>query len=1451
MSVDLIKVLQEDLDCSNHIIEENISIKLLKIQYLKKSNKLKIVIKSVKNLTDNIKDKIKEIVGKKLGEFENIDLICYKDISDVTLEEVSKKYWTEIVNVISSYAPVCRDCLLESSKKVDEDRLYICYGNKFMLGLLKKKSMDKIISREIKNIFGIKCTVILNYNKNFQEHNYFEHMDNEERNFIKKVIDDKSILLNNENKVKQNDHTYTKDNIKEKRSSSSYSPKIQKSSDSSVIIGRSINENIVDIRSVNETSGVVAICGDIFKKEIIETKTGRKIVTFFITDYTSSIVVKFFPRPKEADKIIDEIKEGLYCKVRGEAINDPYAKEVVIMAKDIVKSSKIEKMDTAEEKRVELHLHTQMSAMDAVTSTSDLVKRAAKWGHQAIAITDHGVVQAYPEAMEAAKSNNIKVIYGIEAYLVDDGVPIVINEQNRNLNDTYVIFDIETTGLSSINDKIIEIGAVKIEDGTVVDKFSEFVNPQIEIPLNIVELTSITDDMVENAPTIDKVLPKFMKFIGDSVVVAHNASFDTSFIKNNCINQGLEFKNPIMDTVSLCRFLFPELKRFKLDTVAKHLGISLENHHRAVDDAKATCDILLHCFKLLKEREILNLLDLNKQFLNNVDIKKQPTYHLIILVKNQVGLKNLYKLVSKSNLEYFFKKPRMPKSLIMKYREGLIIGSACEAGQIYKEVLKGNTEDGLKDMLSFYDYLEIQPIGNNMFMVRNGMVKDVEELKNINKKICEIGEKNKLPVAATCDVHFMDARDEVFRRIIMSGQGYSDADDQPPLYFRTTDEMLKEFEYLGEEKAKEVVVYNTQKIANMIEDVKPIPDETFPPKIEGAEDEIREMTLKKVHSIYGEKLPDIVQKRLDKELSSIINNGYAVLYLIAEKLVKKSYDDGYLVGSRGSVGSSFVATMSDITEVNGLPPHYVCPNCKYSEFFEDGSIGSGADLPDKQCPKCGSDLRKEGHDIPFETFLGFAGDKEPDIDLNFSGEYQAVVHKYTEVLFGQGHVFKAGTIGTVAEKTAYGFVKKYLDQKNMQVSQAEIERLSRGCTGIKRTSGQHPGGIMVVPSDNEIYNFTPIQHPADDTNTDIITTHFDYHSISGRLLKLDILGHDDPTVIRMLQDLTGLNPKTIPLGDKKVMSLFTGTEALGVTKEELGCEVGTYGLPEFGTKFVRQMLVDTKPKTFADLVRISGLSHGTDVWINNAQYYIKEGYTTLQNCIACRDDIMIYLLHKGLPPKTAFTIMEKVRKGKGLSEEHEAVMRENKVPDWYIESCKKIKYMFPKGHAVAYVMMAVRIAYFKVYYPKAYYATYFTVRADEFDAEIVVKGEEAIKRKMDELYAMGNNMTQKDKGLLTILELSYEMHKRGIKFLKVDLYKSHAIKFLIEGDGIRLPINALQGVGENAAKSIVEAKKQGEFISKEDLRLRAKVSKTVIETLENHGCLKGLPETNQLSLFNL
>ena len=1448
MSNEFVKQINRSIKSDDNL--NDLEFEITKFQLLKKSNTLRTIIKSKDQLSEEQKKIIKQYIKKAIGFEINIEIMYYIDISDITLKQVLDQHWNHVCEKIIEKHPVLKEVLLNSRIVIEGEKIIIKNGSEFLCTFVNKKHIDRDIKGYIKSFFGINSLVEVKYDESLANKNYNDEKLNENKEIAKKVIETMKAQAAQEKPVKkESSDNKHKSNGGNKGGYEKKSYKDEPKNENT-ILGRNIQGDTIDISSIDMGSGIVTISGDVFKTDIFETKTGRIILTFFITDYTSSIAVKCFLRDKDKEHVLENVKKGLYCKVRGEATMDPYAKEVVIMARDINKLTKIERMDTAEEKRVELHMHTTMSSMDAVTAASKIVERAAKFGHKAVAITDHGVVQAFPDAQIAAKKNNIKVIYGVEGYLADNGTPIVINGHEESFDDEYVVFDIETTGFSSKNDKIIEIGAVKLKDGEIVDSFSTFVDPKVNIPYKITELTSITQNMVNGQPTIDEVLPKFMEFVGDSVLVAHNAAFDVGFIKKNLMDMGKTLKNPVMDTVPLARYLYPDLKKVKLNLVAKHLGISLENHHRAVDDAKATAEILKFSFKKMKEEmDIHDVKTLNEKYLSNIDVKKLPLHHIIILAKNQTGIKNLYKLVSMAHLDYFARRPRLPKSIITEYREGLIIGSACEAGQLYKAVLEGKTDGELKEIASFYDYLEIQPIQNNEFLIRKGNVKDEDELRELNRKIYDLGKEMDKPVVATCDCHFLDPNDEVFRRIIMAGQGYGDADNQPPLYFRTTNEMMKEFEYLGEEACREVVIENTQKIADMVEVVKPIPDETFPPKIEGAEEEIRNMTMNKVHSIYGENLPEVVQKRLDKELNSIINNGYAVLYLIAQKLVAKSLEDGYLVGSRGSVGSSFVATMSDITEVNGLPPHYVCPNCKKSEFFLDGSISSGADLPDKNCPECGTKYIKDGHDIPFETFLGFEGDKEPDIDLNFSGEYQAVVHKYTEVLFGKGYVFKAGTIGTVAEKTAYGFVKKYLQERGLVVSQAEIERLTIGCTGIKRTSGQHPGGIMVVPNDNEIYNFCPIQHPADDVNTDIITTHFDYHSISGRLLKLDILGHDDPTVLRMLQDLTGLDPKTIPLNDPKVISLFTSPDALGVTKEELGCEVGSYGLPEFGTKFVRQMLVDTQPKSFADLVRISGLSHGTDVWLNNAQYFIKEGYTTLKDCIATRDDIMVYLMYKDLTPKTAFTIMEKVRKGKGLSEEDEALMREKNVPDWYIESCKRIKYMFPKGHAVAYVMMAVRIAYYKVYYPEAYYTTYFTVRADDFDADLICKGEEAIKAKMEELNSLGNNISVKEKGLLTILEISYEMYKRGLNFLKVDLYKSEATKFKIEEDGIRPPLNALQGVGDNAAKSIVECRINGEFISKEDLRIRSKVSKTVIETLDNHGCLEGMQESNQLSLF--
>lgn len=1440
MKEDFLKKIYLEIN-SDEILEDK-EIKIKKIQYFKKSNILKVIIKAKEVLNDKEESFVKKIILKNLGVTVDVELRCYKEVSGISTDDILNKYWMEVVLDIIQRIPLSREVLTSKNKSIENNKIYIEYGSEALIKHLKNKDIENRIKCQIEDIFNTRLLVELRFNPLLEDENYEEQKIAETKKLVSDVLDGKVMLSG---ATKQEETKKPKEQPKYQKQTYKREPKGE-----NTIYGRNISIEAIKISEIDETSGYVAVVGDIFKTEMIETKTGKIILTFFITDFTSSISVKCFLKPQETEEVLENVKKGLYCKVRGEAVFDTYSKEVILMCRDIVRMKKIERMDGAAEKRVELHLHTSMSTMDGITSAGKLIDRAVKWGHEAIAITDHGVVQAFPEAQICAKKTGIKVLYGVEGYLVDNGVPLVLNEKGNTLKDTFVVFDLETTGLSPINDKIIEIGAVKIQNGSIIDNFSVFVNPERNIPYKITELTSINDDMVKDAKVIEQILPEFMNFCEGSIIVAHNAAFDTAFIKKSCRDLQLEFDFSVLDTVPLARFLYPELKRAKLNVVAKHLGISLENHHRAVDDARCTAEILLKCFeKLEDEMNIHDLKTLNSEFISNFDIKKQPSFHIIIIAKNQEGLKNLYKLVSDAHLNNFFKAPRTTKSSLAENRDGLIIGSACEAGQLYKAILEGKTDSELKEIIQFYDYLEIQPLGNNQFLLDKEIVKSEEELKLINKKIYDLGLECNKPTVATGDVHFLEPEDEAFRRIIMAGKGFKDADNQPPLYLKTTQEMLKEFSYLGEDIAREVVITNPKLIADSCDIIKPIPDETYPPKIDGAEEDIKNMTLTKVHSIYGQPLPEVVQKRLDKELNSIINNGYAVLYLIAQKLVAKSLSDGYLVGSRGSVGSSFVATMSDITEVNGLPPHYVCPDCKHSEFFTDGSVSSGADLPNKKCPKCGAEYIRDGHDIPFETFLGFEGDKEPDIDLNFSGDNQGDIHKYTEVLFGQGYVFKAGTIGTVAEKTAYGYVKKYLDERGLRRSNAEIERLTIGCTGIKRTTGQHPGGIMVVPRDNEVYNFTPIQHPADDSESDVVTTHFDYHSISGRLLKLDILGHDDPTVLRMLQDLTGVDPKTIPLNDEGVISLFTSPDALGVTKEELKCEVGSYGLPEFGTKFVRGMLVDTQPKSFADLVRISGLSHGTDVWLNNAQYYIKEGYTTLKDCIATRDDIMVYLMHKGLEPKLAFTIMESVRKGKGLKESDEKKMKEHDVPDWYIESCKKIKYMFPKGHAVAYVMMAIRIAYFKVHYPLAYYATYFTVRADDFDSDLICRGEAAVYQKLSELYELGNSASVKDKGLITVLELSFEFYKRGFKLLKVDLYESLAVKFKIEGDALRPPINSLQGIGDNAAKSVVEARVNGEFISKEDLRIRTKISKTAIETMTAHGCLDGMSDTNQLSLF--
>jgi len=1222
-----------------------------------------------------------------------------------------------------------------------------------------------------------------------------------------------------------------------------------------ILLGKVFTGNVTYLSQLPENDEIVMIRGTILSVDIRELKNENVLVSLDMTDYTYSVTIKFFIKKDKWEGVSVHIKKGISLRVRGLLEYDSFIQERIIKAKDIIKidGMRVIRLDTSEEKRVELHAHTQMSRMDATVNVSELIARAAKWGHKAIAITDHGVVQAFPDAATAAKKNNIKVIYGVEAYLVDDLGAVVQNSKNQTLDDTYVVFDIETTGFIPGKNRITEIGAIKIKAGEIIDRFETFVNPEIAIPQQIVELTGITDEMVRHAPKIESAIKAFLSFAGDSVLVAHNATFDTSFINYFASQLGLAVAHTVLDTLGLSRLLLTQLSRHKLNQVAEYLEVELKNHHRAIDDAMATAQIFIKLSQKLKNIQIETLDELNHYATREMDIKKLTTYHAIILVQSQKGLFNLYNLITKSHMDYFFKKPRIPKSVYKKFSEGLIIGSACEAGELFKALLENKPQEQIDNIIHFYDYLEIQPLGNNAFLLEKGKVQSYEEIKNINRKIVDLGKKHNKKVVATGDIHFLDPDDEVYRRIIMTGQGYSDADHQPPLYFHTTDEFLKEFEYLGKEDAYEVVIRNPNILADSIEMIKPIPDETFPPKIDGADEELVEITTRKAIELYGDPLPKPVKDRLERELGSIIKNGFAVLYIIAQKLVWKSLADGYLVGSRGSVGSSFVATMATITEVNPLAPHYICRKCKYSEFDSENvkkfAGGSGCDMPDQVCPMCGNMLAKEGHDIPFETFLGFDGDKEPDIDLNFSGEYQASAHAYTEELFGSSHVFKAGTIGTLAEKTAYGFVQKYLEGKNMKVSKAELGRLINGCTGIKRTTGQHPGGLMVVPRDNDILNFCPVQRPANDMKSTITTTHFDYHSISGRLLKLDLLGHDDPTIIRMLEDLTGVKATQIPLDDKRTMSLFTTTETLGITREEINSEVGSLGIPEFGTKFVRQMLVDTKPTTFSELIRISGLSHGTDVWLNNAQELVRQGVANLSEVISTRDDIMVYLIIEGVEKMASFKIMECVRKGKGLTEEQEAEMRQAGVKQWYIDSCKKIKYMFPKAHAAAYVMMAFRIAYFKVYYPEAFYAAYFSIRAKgNFEYELMCHGKEIVDRAIKDL-EQTQMLSTKEKDTLTVLELVREMYARGIKFKTMNLYQSDSERFIIEEDGILPPFNSLQGLGDTAAKNIVEKRKRGEFLSVEQFRLETKVSGTIIEVMKKNGILDGIPDTSQLTLF--
>ena len=1470
-----IKEVFNDYNLENNLIDTKIE----NINLYKKTNKLQIKVVSSKQISIKEIESFEEYLVNRFRVIKAFIDINYED--GIIINSSIESDWKDIIRYIAKKEPVGKAILNNSTVSVNNSKLTV---NLFMRGaaFLIAQKFDKGLEHLLLNLYNKQYEIeFIEIFSVEDEKKLIEKRDEEERKALielekQALIDietrkeEKRLEAEKEKQRKQEEEERLKENLRKQNPElaakieayQNKDPEMQ-GEESPLIYGRSLTirtdlVKIDDIPTEESTELKVCVDGEILSGSIDsrEIKNEKVILMFNLFDGTSTIACKAFLEKEKLKPIKDRISKAKGLRIEGVAKYSPYSKEVEIMANTILESTGIKKekrMDNSDIKRVELHMHTQMSQMDAITPCADLLKRAISWGWKSIAITDHGVVQSFPEAHKFLEKTgaDLKVIYGVEAYFVPDKDPCVVNSKNQSIDTEYCVFDLETTGISHITEKITEVGIIKIKNGEIIDTFECFVNPEKPIPQKVVEVTHITDDMVKDAETIDKVMPKVLEFMGDSVLVAHNADFDIGFMKYNCEQLGLKFEYTHIDTLRLAKAIFPEFTKYKLGIIADKLGIKVDVAHRALDDVKTLVAVFKEMIERAKDKKAKTIDDFDNVF--ETDFKKLPSYHAIILAKNYIGLRNLYKLISYSHLNYFYKKPRILKTMFNKYREGLILGSACEAGELYRAIVAGKSDEELEEIASYYDYLEIQPLRNNEYMIREGIVEGEEKLIEFNKKIVELGDKLNKLVVATCDVHFMDPQDEVYRRILQAGQKYDDADNQAPLYLRTTEEMLKEFEYLGKEKAYEVVVTNTNLVADMCEKIKPISPEKCPPHIPGCEQMIKDIAYKKAHELYGDPLPEIVQTRLDKELDSIIKNGFSVMYIIAQKLVWKSNEDGYIVGSRGSVGSSFVANMTGITEVNSLRPHYRCPNCKYSDFTDYG-VKNGFDLPDKNCPKCGHKLDKDGMDIPFETFLGFNGDKEPDIDLNFSGEYQAKAHKYTEVIFGKGTTFKAGTVGTVADKTAFGYAKNYFEERNIHKPNAEIARISAGCVGVKRTTGQHPGGIIVVPKGREIFEFTPVQHPADDPKSDIITTHFDYHSIDQNLLKLDILGHDDPTVIRMLYDLTGIDPTKVPLDDKETMSIFSSTKALGVTPEQINSEVGSFGIPEFGTKFVRGMLVDTRPTTFAELISISGLSHGTDVWLNNAQELINQGTVTLSEAIGCRDDIMVYLMKKGLEPNHAFKIMETVRKGKALKDpekwaEYVKMMQEHDVPDWYIKSCEKIKYMFPKAHAAAYVTNAFRIAWFKVHKPMAYYTAYYTIRADEFDSECMIFGKEKVKAKMKEIDNAGNAATVKDKNMYSILEIVLEMYERGIKFLPIDLYKSHSTKFLMEEDGIRPPLNSIPGLGTIAAEGIYKARLEEPFECIEDMQSRSKIGKSVTELLDKFGCLKGMTKSNQLSLF--
>ncbi|MBP3480255.1 MAG: PolC-type DNA polymerase III [Clostridia bacterium] len=1348
--------------------------------------------------------------------------------------DFNAEHWGDLMQEIKFKNPAANGFLNDSEFKIEGEKILISVSHG---GIELLKEMN--LAREISEIFRLRYGV--GYNVEFTAKSNVDAVPGS--NFYTS----ENIPVPPPPKVHESDFRresrFQKNDFSNRRPSSKDPLKVTTPfvvDEESLVLGKKIGNNFVLLKDTGDTylSGVTVV-GQIFKydsKPTFDKKNKRCFI--YLYDTTNSIVVKLTMPMEMADEVESEFKAGKCIAVTGDITYDKYEEDYILSAKAIARASRIYRKDEAVQKRVELHLHTNMSSMDATNDISDFVSTAASWGHTAIALTDHGSLQAYPSAQSAAKKNNIKLIYGVEGYLVDDC-----------LHDEYIVFDIETTGLKAHEEKITEIGACRVRAGKIIDEFQSFVNPGRHIPEEITELTGITDEMVKDAPFIDKVLRKFIDFCGDTpTLVAHNSKFDCSFIDVACQENDIRFVYRQIDTVPLCRKAFPELNKVKLNIVAQHLGFNEFNHHRAIDDAKMLAEI----FIVLCKKGIVKIpggCRPNPDF--NYKSKENQRYHIILLVKNKEGLKNLYKLVTFSEIDHFYRRPLMYRSEIAKLRDGLIVGSACEAGELYRTVLAGANENECTVVASFYDFMEIQPLGNNMHLLRDGYVDSVKSLEQINIKIIKIADKLGKPIVATGDVHFLNKEDECFRRILMAGQGFSDADTQPPLYFRTTDEMLKEFSYLGQEEARRVVIDNTNAVADMVEELTPIPDGMHAPELEGCEQELRDIAVSNCKRLYGDPIPEYVEKRLTRELDSIINNGYAVMYMIAQKLVKKSNDDGFSVGSRGSVGSSFVASMVGISEVNPLVPHYLCPECQYSEFFHDGSVGSGFDLPDKNCPKCGTRLKTDGHDIPFETFLGFKGDKVPDIDLNFSGIYQGKAHKYVEELFGEGYVFKAGTIGTLADKTAYGFVKKYLESKEMVCNKAEIQRLVEGCIGVRRTTGQHPGGMVVIPKKYSVYDFCPIQHPADDQTSDILTTHFDFHSLHDTILKLDILGHDVPTMLKYLNDIQDMQFEDIPMNDRDVYSLLTSPEKLGVSPRDINCETGTLALPEMGTNFVRQMMMEARPQNFSDLLQISGLSHGTNVWTDNAQELIKQGICDISQVIGTRDNIMVYLIHKGLDSGLAFKIMEIVRKGnasKFLTEEMIEEMKKHDVPDWYIDSCMKIKYMFPKAHAAAYVISAMRLGWYKINRPLEFYTVYFTVRPDGFNAVDVMKGKNYLSDLISKLQSQGK-LKQKDAEIVTTYQIVIEALARGIEFLPVDVYKSEAFDFKIEDGKIRMPFSVFSGVGGSAAENIVQSREGGPYISQEEFRTRSGVSASVMEMFDEAGVFGDIPKTSQLSLF--